>query len=218
MKILDVPRSGSYQGITSSRNRFGQYVRSRATPVNPRSSFQGAVRDRLSLNATAWRSLTAIQRAGWESLGAQIQRTDSLGQTYTLNGFSAYCLTNNNNLAAGNVVVSDAPTWASPAGLTTATITLTAAAFSIAYTVTPLAAGARLFAFASAPTSAGRSFGQDQRLIQVSAAAAASPLDIFTAYETRMGVPTVGSAVFIALQVYLGGFTSGPLLKRQIVA
>jgi hypothetical protein len=218
MKILDVPRSGSYQGITSSRNRFGQYVRTRATPVNPRSSFQGAVRDRLSLNATTWRSLTTIQRAGWESLGAQIQRNDSLGQTYTLNGFAAYCLVNNNNLTAGNATVASAPSWASPGNIATATVTLTAAVFSIAYTVTPLPAGARLLAFASGPTSAGRMFGQDQRLIQVSAAAAASPLDIFTSYETRMGVPTVGSAVFIALTTYLGGFTSAPLLLRQIVA
>ena len=107
MKILDVPRSGSYQGVTSSRNRFGQYVRTRATPVNPNSAAQASARSRLSQNSIAWRALTDAQRAGWESLGSQMNRTDSLGQGYTLNGFAAYCSVNNYKLAAGDAVVAD---------------------------------------------------------------------------------------------------------------
>ena len=218
MKFLGEPRSGSYAGTTSSRNRFGQYVRNRSTPVNPSSTFQAAVRARLGTNASAWRSLTDLQRAGWESLGASISRTDSLGSTYTLDGFAAYCLVNNNNAAAGNAVVSSAPTLVSPTGIATTTITLTAAAFSIAYTATPLGAGARLFAFASPQRSAGRSFEADLRLISVSAAAAASPLVITTAYAARLGTPVVGNRIFVSLAVYTGGFMSAPLLVSQVVA
>src|SRR5882757_7200221 len=109
MKILDVPRSGSYQGVTSSRNRYGQYVRSRATPVQPNTTFQLNQRARFTTNAAGWRSITDAQRAGWLSLGLMISRTDSLGQTYTLNGFGAYCSVNNNKLDAGDAAVSDAP-------------------------------------------------------------------------------------------------------------
>src|SRR5438876_229394 len=65
MKFLGEPRSGSLAGQTSSRNRFGQYVRSRATPVNPNSVAQAAVRARQSNNAAAWRTITDTQRAGW---------------------------------------------------------------------------------------------------------------------------------------------------------
>lgn len=218
MKILDVPRSGSYQGVTSSRNRFGQYVRTRATPVNPATGFQGVVRARLASNAAAWRALTAVQRAGWESLGLLMARTDSLGQTYTLNGFMAYCSVNNNLAAAGDSLVDDAPAIVTPTALATATITLTNAAFSIAYTVTPLGSGQRLFAFASPQRSAGRSFEADYRLIQVGGAAGASPLSIFTAYQARFGTPVVGNRVFLSLQVYDGGFLSGPLLTSAVVA
>src|SRR5213594_7639 len=120
MKILDVPQSGSVAGVTSSRNRFGQYRRTRATPVNPNSTFQGAVRARFSVNSAAWRALTAAQRAGWADLGTSMTRTDSLGQTYALTGFQAYCSLNNNNLAAGNAVVSDAPVLTTPSAITTA--------------------------------------------------------------------------------------------------
>lgn len=218
MKILDVPRSGSYQGVTSSRNRFGQYVRTRAIPVNPASAQQGVVRARLALNAAAWRTLTDAQRAGWEDLALQMNRSDALGQSYTLNGFGAYCSVNNNNLAAGNAAVSDAPALVTPSNIVTATVTLTAAAFTVAYTATPLAAGARLFVYASPQRNAGRQFEADYRLIHVSAAAAASPADIESEYVARFGVPVVGNKVFLSIATYLGGFRSGMFTVNAVVS
>lgn len=218
MKFLGEPRSGSYAGQTSSRNQFGQYVRNRATPVNPNSVQQATVRSRMAGNASAWRALTDVQRAGWEALGLDISRTDSLGSTYTLNGFMAYCLVNNNKLAAGDATVSAAPAIVTPSNIVTLTVTLTAAAFSLAYTVTPLAAGSRLFAFASPQRSAGRSFENDYRLIAVSAAAAASPLVLTTSYAARLGTPVVGTRIFLSIATYNGGFMSQPFLASQVVA
>lgn len=218
MKILDVPSSGSYAGVTSSRNRFGQYRRTRATPVNPASSFQQAVRARMSGNATLWKSLTAVQREGWASLGDLIQRTDSLGQTYTLTGFMAYCLVNNNNLAAGNVVVSDAPAFDLPDPIATVTPTATIATFSVAWTPTPLGAAERIFISCSPPRGAGRTFEGDFRLISVGAAASASPSNIFAAYSARFGAPVVGQRIFVSMQRYALGFLSTPILTSVIVA
>ena len=133
MKILDVPQSGSIAGVTSSHNRFGQYRRSRSTPVNVNSNAQGLVRTRLSVNSAAWRTLTTAQRAGWSDLGSSMVRSDSLGQSYTLQGNQAYASVNNNRLLCGLAVVADAPAIATPINIVTATITLTAAALSVAY-------------------------------------------------------------------------------------
>jgi hypothetical protein len=218
MKILDVPQSGSMAGTTSSRNRFGQYRRTRATPVNPNSTAQGLVRARMSANAAAWRALTALQRAGWSDLGSSMSRTDSLGQTYTLNGFAAYCSVNNCKALAGDALVSDAPALVTPSTILTATITLTAAALSIAFTPTPMPASTRLITYASPQRSAGRSFEADIRFIQVSAAAAASPVNAFTAYSAKFGTPVVGNRVFLSLVSYTGGFLSGPFLTSAVVA
>jgi hypothetical protein len=218
MKILDVPQSGSMAGTTSSRNRFGQYRRTRATPVNPNSSFQGVVRARMSANAAAWRTLTSAQIAGWNDLGNSMTRTDSLGQSVTLTGFQAYCSVNNNNLQAGNATVANAPVLTTPNSIVTLAITLTAAAFSLAYTVTPLPAGARLFSYVSLQRSAGRRFESDYRLVAVSAAAAASPADIYAAYTARFGIPVVGNRIFVQTKVYLGGFLSGPFVSSAVVA
>lgn len=218
MKYLGDPSSGSLAGTTASRNRNGQYKRTRATPVNPNSVQQGVVRARLALNSAAWRALTDAQRAGWTDLGLSMARTDSLGQSYTLTGFQAYCSVNGNKLAAGDAVVSAAPVLTTPTAITTATVTLSSVAFSIAYTTTPLAAGERMFTYVSPQRSAGRSFEADYRLLQVSAAAAASPANALAAYTAKFGVPVTGNKVFITLCKYSGGFLSGPLLTSAVVA
>lgn len=218
MKILAAPQSGSYQGLTASRNRFGQYFRTRATPVQPRTVAQLNQRARMTTNAAAWRGLTDAQRAGWLDLGLSISRTDSLGQTYTLNGFGAYCSVNNNKLDAGDAAISDATAIVTPADLLTSTVTLTAAAFSVAYTATPLAAGVRLFIRVSPQRSAGVKFNGDYRLLAVTAAAAASPANILAAYTAKFGVPVVGNRIFLGLQTYQGGFLGNPFSVSQVVA
>jgi hypothetical protein len=218
MKYLGPTQSGSEAGTTASRNRYGQYMRRRAVPVQPRTTAQLNQRARMSTNAAAWRALTDAQRAGWLSLGLLIQRTDSLGQTYNLNGFGAYCSVNNNNLDAGNSAVADAPAIVTPPDLLTATVTLTAATFSIAYTATPLGAGIRLFIRASPQRSAGTRFNGDYRLISVTAAAAASPAVILTAYTAKFGVPVVGNRIFLNLQTYQAGFMGSPFAVSQVVA
>jgi len=205
-------------GTTASHNRYGQYLRTRATPVNPNSTAQGTARNRLSVNAAAWRALTSGQRAGWGDLGASMIRTDSLGQSNPLTGFSAYCSVNNNQLAAGNSVLSDAPALVTPSGLLTATLTLAAASLSLAYTPTPLGTGVRLLLYASPQRSPGRGYESDYRLIKVGTAAQASPLVALTEYTARFGVPVVGNRIFFKCRVYTGGFLSGPLDFSQVVA
>src|SRR6266487_1522274 len=117
MKYLGSTQSGSEGGTTASRNRYGQYLRRRAVPVQPRTPAQLNQRARMTTNAAAWRTITDAQRAGWSDLGSQISRSDSLGQTYTLNGFGAYTSVNNNLLDAGDAALTDAPAIITPADL-----------------------------------------------------------------------------------------------------
>lgn len=218
MKYLGDPSSGSQAGTTASRNRYGQYKRTRATPVNPNTTAQGLVRARMSANAAAWRALTDAQRAGWNDLGLSMSRTDSLGQTYTLDGFQAFCGVNNNKAQAGDASISAAPALTTPSTILTAVVTLSAIAFSIAYTPTPMPAATRLVVYASPQRSAGRNYESDLRFIQVTAAAAATPVNILAAYTAKFGVPVVGNRVFLALVSYSAGFLSGPLSTSAVVA
>ena len=218
MKILDKPQSGSYAGTTASRNRFGQYLRARAIPVNPATSSQGVVRARFSANSAAWRALTAGQRSGWAGVGLSMSRTDALGQTNTLQGNQAYISVNNNRVMCGLTPAADSPAVATPVSLLTVTPTVTSASFSIAYTATPLAAATYLVLFASPQRSAGRSYESDFRLIKVSTAAQASPFVALTEYTAKFGVPVVGNRIFLSLITVTLGFESGPYLTSVVVA
>lgn len=218
MKMLDVPQSGSVGGVTSSRNRYGQYKRTRAQPTNPATSFQATARARMQQLADSWKALTSTQRSGWSALGAQFARNDSLGQTVDLTGFQAYVSVNTNNLNAGNAVVPDAPVYAPPAPITTVTPTISSVAFSVAFTVTPLAAGERIFISCSPMRSAGRTYESNFKLVTVSAAAGTSPQNILAAYQGRVGTPVTGSRIFVSVQRYLAGFLSTPILTSAVVA
>jgi hypothetical protein len=217
MKILDIPQSGSTAGTTSSRNRFGQYRRTRATPVNPNTTAQSSARARLSESATSWRGLTDAQRAGWTSLGEQMTRTDSLGQAYTLTGFQAFVSVNSVLLYSGGAALSAAPALSSPDALLTTTITSTGGTLSVAYTATPMPANTKLAVFASPQRSAGRSFEGDYRLLGVTAAAAASPFNALATYTAKFGAPVVGNKIFIMLVAIFSGFESSPLYGSHIV-
>ena len=205
-------------GSTSSRNRNGQYVRTRAMPIQPRTVAQIGVRTNQALNAAAWRGLTDAQRAGWGDLGASMTRSDSLGQNYTLTGFQAFCSVNNTLLHTGGTVLTASPALVTPVGLTTMTITLTAASFSVAFTATPLPAGAKLIIRTSPQRSAGRTYESDFRTVFVSAAAAASPSNILAAFTAKFGAPVVGNKVFVSACVMLSGFESAHFLSSAIVA
>jgi len=218
MKLLAPPQSGSYQGLTASRNRFGQYMRTRAIPVNPNSTQQGVMRGRLGGNSAGYRALTPAQRAGWAALGLLMVRTDSLGQPYSLQGNQAYISINNNLQDTGEAQISDAPAIATPVTLLTYALTLTAAALSLAYTATPLEADTYLLVYASPQRSAGRSFEGDVRLLKVSTAAQASPLVALTEYTAKFGVPIVGNRIFFTLVTSTLGFKSAATRFSQLVA
>lgn len=217
MKILAPPQSGSYQGLTASRNRFGQYMRTRAIPVNPNSTQQGVMRGRLGGNSAAYRALTPEQRAGWAGLGLMMVRTDSLGQSYTLQSSQAYNSVNNVRQNCGLTPVGNAPALETPVTLLTYTLTLTAIALSLAYTATPLTAAHYLLVYAGPQRSAGRGFEGDVRLLKVSTAAQASPLVALSEYTAKFGVPIVGNRIFFTLVTATLGFKSAPTRFSQVV-
>lgn len=76
-----------------------------------------------------------------------------------------------------------------------------AIALSVAYTVTPLAAGVQLAIFATAQKSAGvfRPAKRSYKLIDVTAAAAASPDNILTKYTAIFGALVSGKKIFFRL-------------------
>lgn len=102
---------GSIGGKVYSRNRYGQYIRNRAVPVNPNSARQQAAKSRFTELTERWSSqLTALQRAAWNDYGAAVPMTNRLGQVINLSGFAHYIRSNTQALQVFGTAIDPGPT------------------------------------------------------------------------------------------------------------
>ena len=215
---------GKISSTVFSKNAAGPMIRNRTTPINPRSTKQTARRQALAALSAGWRSLTQTQRDGWNSLASSYPRTDSLGQTIFLTGAQLYILCNSNLDLIGQTDIANAPTLPSFPVLATGAITVSAAAFTVAFTPDPVPADLELVIRASAPISAGKSFvgKSDFRFVESFAAADISPADINTSYEAVFGSKSgqVGQKVFVeAFYVHVPSGIAGQSVRAsEIVA
>jgi hypothetical protein len=207
MKILTDPRSGSYQGLTASRNRNGQYVRTRAIPVQPRTSFQSLVRSRMSSASANYRTLTPYQIGAWTSLGLLMVRRDSLGQSGNLTGAQANTSINLTLQAYDQPTTDDPPLLTTPVACSSITLTVD----SVTPTLTVATADEPLTGFvgiyAAPPQTGGRTFIQGFRLLRTFAVGG-SPYDILTPWNERFGTLIAGQKVAIQVRSMLNGFES----------
>lgn len=107
--VLDM--RGSVGGQVHSRNRFGNYIRSRTTPVNPNTQRQSTMRAIIASVASAWSNiLTQAQRDAWEVYANAITFTNKLGEQVKLTGFNHYIRSNSFNLQNGGTRIDVGPT------------------------------------------------------------------------------------------------------------
>lgn len=142
--ILVGQLSGSISGVTAAHNRGGPYFRRRATPTQPNTGNQAAVKALMSSLASAWQAdLTGAQRAAWDAYGEGTPVTGALGEAILLTGQNWYVGNNVARLRAGLARVDDGPTTFGLPEMTLPVLGATDAPLvSVAYTNTDLWAGA----------------------------------------------------------------------------
>jgi hypothetical protein len=188
-----------------SKNGAGAVIRNRVTPINRRSPGQTANRQILASFSSGWRGLTQAQRDAFNAAASNFPQTDALGQTVILTGEQLYIRLNANLTLIGGTPITAPPIPTSFPVLAVGAVTLTAAAFTVAFTPDPVDTGFELIIRATAPRSAGKNFfGQSEfRFIQSEAAAAISPADIDTAYEAIFGDKTGQVGQKVAIEMFL---------------
>jgi len=197
--------SGSIGATTFSRNRYGLYTRRRTNPTNPNTIYQQEARSYLATASSAFAALTTAQKLAWEGFAKANPVTDNLGQTVTLAPNAAYVMLNSRLLRLGESQLTTPPIVPAPTGLTSLTLTadIGAGNVEVAYTSTPLGADDHLAVWAAVCPSPGVNYVKNLlKLVQVSAAAQASPLDIETAVTARFGTLAVGMTVHVQCQVW----------------
>lgn len=187
-------------GSVFSKNRYGSYVRTKVTPVNPQSTAQQNVRNRLSTQAQAWRGLSESQRQAWINAAAGFPFTDIFGDTKILSGSALYVKLNNNLAGAGQAAISAPPSPVAIPALVLGTFTAaeTAGAISLAFTDTPVPTGFSIMIDMTGNVGAGKSFVKNLfRRVTTVAAAATSPVTLTSAFAAVHGAPIEGQKIFV---------------------
>lgn len=96
-------------GDVFARNRAGLYVRVKVKPKNPKTTIQQANRAKFSTFTKAWRSLSAAQIAGWNTLAANSTLTDTLGNSFQPSGIQMFISCNRNLAQLGLGPLSSPP-------------------------------------------------------------------------------------------------------------
>lgn len=162
--------SGSIGSTTASRNKFGQYFRSKVIPVNPNTTRQQAVRTIFATLVSAWNdTLTSAQRTAWDLWAQNTTIQGKNGSPINITGQNAYVRFNTARLQAGGGRVDSGPVIFNNGAPVTSFETINSGfigqigvntdAFSIAVNISGLASDdGQLSIFLGAPVNASRTF------------------------------------------------------------
>lgn len=199
---LVVDGRGKIGGHVASKNRGGAYLRTKVTPVNPQTSFQNAVRNRLTAFAQAWRGLTASQRNAWNNAVSDFAKTDIFGDIKQPSGINLYVKLNANLDSVGVSALSlpPLPSEVSPVLTISGSAAAGVPALSVSFTPDPVPADTAFILMATAQVSPGKSFLKNEyRELSVLDAASTSPKNALADYNARFGSLVAGQKIGLGL-------------------
>ena len=216
--------SGKFGDRVFARNPSGLYLRKNTIPEQPNSERQMSVRDRFSIFAARWATLTEEQRVGWNGLAGQITKTGKYGDLYNPTGHRLYIALNATRGEFALAELDDAPLAIEPtvpvADFAPTLNVTVAGELELKLGAAATALASKLLIFATEPMSAGRSVIPDAsfRLTTTAATGDALNLDLGDSYESKFGVPAGGVKVGVKIiPVSDSGFQGAPQSSLVIV-
>lgn len=213
--------SGRADGNVYMRN--GR-VRGMRVPALVRTAATATARSRFSTaSSAAWAALSDDDRQNWNDHIVYF-KTNRFGVPVGVKGKEAFVRTYTNCQACGVTFSGPIPLGFPPEALESFSGAAASGAgtFTATYTATPLAANChvRIFATAQQKETIYRPKNSAYRSIFVSAAAAASPANIFAAYTAKFGSLVATGKIFLRAIVIdeTTGFSSAPVEADLFVA
>lgn len=191
---------GKLNGSVFAKNRGGLYLRTKVTPVNPKTLAQQAARNLLASFSQGWRSLTQAQRNSWNSAVSNFSTTDVFGDIKNPTGLQLYVRLNANISNGGGSAITSPPLPSGAPALTSLGLTaaVTGDAFDVAFAPSPVPADTTLYIQATPGLSPGiENANSEFRTIGTVAAAGTTPADLFTEYTDKFGGLIEGQKIFI---------------------
>jgi len=196
---------GSIAGQVHSRNTFGNYIRQKVSPVQPRSTRQLEVRRLFTdLSRRFSSTLSDDQQEAWRQAAASIPVRDVFGDSITLTGINLYARLNSLRLLQGLPPLDDPPPVEEVPSLDSLTLTCNGSTgiLEVGFAPTPIPPGFSLFVWATEPLNPGVAFVSPKlRLLAVLPQGTTSPVDITSQYVARYGTITQGKRIYVAAEL-----------------
>ena len=207
---------GKLGGHVFTKAKSGATIRTKVTPLNPKTSAQSEARSALGSNSQAWRVLSETQRLAWNSAAQEVSKTNAFGDTYFPSGKNYFTAVNNNLRNVGGDILMNPPALLEMPGLTSVEVDLDLLAEQI--DIAPHNYGNLADCFlvcnATSGQSAGRyNFsGKYRKFNAYSADGLPQNTAIYDDYVSKFGVPSAGQKV--SFEFYLVNQTTGQVSPR----
>jgi hypothetical protein len=205
---------GSIAGQVHSRNTYGNYIRQKVSPVQPRTDRQLEVRELFSTLSRRYSSvLTDEQQEAWRQAAASNPVRDVFGDSITLTGINLFNRLNSLRVLAGLTPLDEPPAVEEVEALEnfTATWDATSGEISVEFEPDPVPTGRYLAIWATEPLNPGVAFVTHKlRLLVVVPPGTASPVNITGDYTARYGSIIRGKAIYLAGELFSEAGWKGP--------
>jgi hypothetical protein len=191
---------GKLNGSVFARNRGGQYVRTKVTPLNPQSIAQVTARNLLTGLAQGFRSLSENEITAWNQAVTQWQTTDIFGDLVSPTGLALYVRLNANIANAGGTAITSPPAPTGAAALITLGLVadVSGDTFDVSFTPATVPANHTMYIESTTMLSPGINNANSRfRFIGTAASAAASPVDAFAFQTAKFGSLVAGQKAYV---------------------
>lgn len=207
---------GKLGGHVFTKAKSGATIRTKVSPLNPKTSAQSEARSALGANSQAWRTLSETQRLAWNSAAQEVSKTNAFGDTYFPSGKNYFTAVNNNLRNVGGQILVDPPALVQMPGLTSVEVAfdLLAEQIDIAPNFVGDEANIIIVCNATSGQSAGRyNFsGKYRKFNGYTLAGLPQDTAIYDDYVSKFGVPSPGQKV--SFEFYLVNANTGQVSPR----
>ena len=193
---------GSIAGQVHSRNTYGNYIRQKVSPVQPRTPRQLEVRELFTtLSRRFSHYLADGQQEAWRQAAASTPVRDVFGDSITLTGINLYTRLNSLRVLAGLDPLDEPPPVEEVEALESFTPAWNPTAFALTldFAPAPVPSDRYLFIWATEPLNPGVAFVSHKlRLLTILSPNTASPAELTGAYVARYGRLIPGKAIYLA--------------------
>jgi len=203
---------GKLGGHVFAKNRGGNYMRTKVTPVNPQTARQTIVRSLFGSIASAWSSLTQAQRDSFDGLVEAYSSTNIFGDIKSPSAIALHQKLNFNlgNSGQAQITTALAPIAVPNSAVTTAEYEISGTTFSINYLGDTT--GSKVLIFATTSLSQGTKFVKDKlRQIGVVNGGTAGDYNAYTIYNAKFGLPVLGANIYVGVKTINAQGQASPL-------